>query len=404
LAGATAVALAAALVAGCAVVERGATAGAAHSRPDDARERQVLATLQPGNERIWSHVAEELRILHGVSLRASWFLRSLGEQCLVLEVPAGRAAAEVAVRLATHPRVATASPTRRFRLLAGEDDPYAPLQSAEAPLRLAEAHRLATGRGVSVAVVDTGLELTHPDLVGRVRRAHDFAGRERGQFTSELHGTAVAGVIAARAGNGIGGLGVAPQADLWALRACWQEPAGARGAVCDSYTLAQALDLAVVEGARVVNLSLAGEPDALLERLVRTAIAKGAVVVTAAEGDPPDFPASVAGVVAVHAWPGERPRPPGAPPIPDGALVAPGVDILTTVPPGGFDFVSGSSFSAAQVSGVVALLLERAPGLAPAEVARLLAESATPASTAPAAPRLVDACAALARALGRDTC
>lgn len=364
--------------------------------------REILATLEPGNERIWPRVAEELEILFAVRVRASWKMRALGEQCLLLELPPGRDVDETVARLERHPRVATVTVTRRFAVLAAGDDPYEHLQVAEAPLHLTLAHRVASGRGVSVALVDTGLEIDHPDLVGRVLRAHDFVGADRGAFTSEVHGTAVAGVVAARAGNGVGGVGVAPEAEIWALRACWQEPATSRSAVCDSYTLAQALDLAVAEGARVVNLSLAGERDALVERLIQVALARGVVVVAAATGSPPSFPASIPGVIAVYAWSGDRPETRSAP-FPDGALVAPGVDILTTVPRGGFDFVSGSSFSAAQVSGVAALLLEQRPELRPQEIEEILRFSASPVRAAEG-PRLVDACAALARALGRDLC
>jgi hypothetical protein len=390
-------ALALALLAGCGSLELAATPA---ERP--AAGQEILATLEPGNERIWSHVAGELEVLFGVRLRAAWMMRSLGEQCLLLDLPAGRDVAGTVAGLERHPRVATVTATRRFEVLGTGDDPYAHLQVAAAPLQLALAHRVASGRGVSIAIVDTGLEIDHPDLAGRVRRASDFVGRERGAFTSEMHGTAVAGVVAARAGNGVGGVGVAPEAELWALRACWQEPATSRSAVCDSYTLAQALDLAIAEGARVVNLSLAGERDALVERLIRVALERKVVVIAAAEGAPPSFPASIPGVIAVHAWSGERPAPRGAR-IPDGALVAPGVDILTTVPRGGFDFVSGSSFSAAQASGVVALLLEQRPELGPAEIEELLRLSARPVAAANG-PRLLDACAALSRTLGRELC
>lgn len=391
-------ALAAALwLVGCAV----APAPEGPAPPAVGGERRLLATLRPGAEALWRNVARELGNLHGVALQASWFMASLGEQCLVLEAPLGKSPAEVASRIAHHPRLSGAAAVGRFRVLAsGAGDPYSHLQRFAERIRLAPAHRLATGRGVTVAVVDTGLELEHPELAGRVVRASDFVGHGGG-FTSDVHGTAVAGVLAARADNGVGIAGVAPEAELWALKACWQEPPTARTAVCDGYTLAQALDAAIVAGARVINLSLAGEPDALVERLVRQALARGAVVVAAAEGDPPEFPASIDGVLAVHAWSEEGPIRTDAPPLPGSALVAPGSDILTTVPRGGFDFLSGSSFAAAQASGVAALVLEVRPEMKPAEIGALLRDTA---AAAPGGARLLDACAAVVRARGAGSC
>src|SRR5258706_13081491 len=98
---------------------------------------------------------------------------------------------------------------------------------------------MATGRNVLVGVVDSQLERSHPGLVGQVRVARDFA---RGPPSlGEQHGTGVAGIIAARADNGIGIVGVAPGASLMALRACWQPSPTAPATICDSLTLAQAL-------------------------------------------------------------------------------------------------------------------------------------------------------------------
>jgi subtilisin family serine protease len=358
---------------------------------------RILVTLTAGSERLWRGVAGELAQLDGVRVVAAWFVQSLGEECLILEAPTGSAVERVAEHLGSHPRVSGVSPVRRYRLLGAPGaDPYVPLQIVASTLQLEQAHRLATGRGVRVALIDTGIDLQHPDLAGRVARVADFVSQPAGKFAADIHGTEVAGVLAATGGNGIGLVGVAPGAELWALRACWPESPGAREAVCDSYSLLQALDFAVTAGAQVINLSLAGPRDVLLERVVREAVRRGIVVVAAAEGDPPSFPASVQGVVAVYAWTEARPVAADAPAVPSGALAAPGVDVLTTIPGGGYDFVSGSSFSAAQASGVAALLLERDPKLRPAEIAARLAASAVEQRDAPTgAVRLLDALAAV---------
>ena len=248
-------------------------------------------------------------------------------------------------------------------------------------MRFDLAHRWATGRGVTVAVIDTGIDVGHPDLDGRVVRADNFVDRGTHSFTSDVHGTAVAGVLAAVEGNGIGIAGVAPEARIHSLKACWPLPEDGDRAVCDSYTLAQAVDRAVTAGARILNLSLSGPSDALLARLLGAAIARGVAVVAAADESRADlgFPASLPGVIAVRVAPrgelaeavAERAAAAGG----DGALYAPGVDVLSTVPGGGYDFFSGSSMAAAHVSGLAALLLERQPRLTPAELAHRMAAS-----------------------------
>jgi subtilisin family serine protease len=213
-------------------------------------------------------------------------------------------------------------------------------------------------------------------------------------FTADVHGTAIAGVIAARANNSLGIVGVAPGAVLFALKACWQADPASRAAVCDSYTLAQAVDFALREGAQVLNFSLTGPRDPLLSQLLEVAGERGVVVLAAAPSSragasDSGFPASHPGVLAVHAagMLGDGPNDDGSPSpsvVPSVApaagapvqLAAPGLDILSTAPRNGYDFYSGSSLAVAQVTGVVALLLEYRPELTPAEVAKVLRRTA----------------------------
>jgi len=368
----------------------------------------LLVTLDPGSASSWRAVASELAALDGARVVASWFMASLGEQCLVVEAPVGLEAGELARLVRRRPRVSGASAVTQYRVLGGAapaEDPYSHLQRFAGVLGLSVAHRHATGAGVRVAIIDTGIDVEHPDLAGSIERANDFVGKGAG-FTADIHGTAVAGVVAARAGNGIGVSGVAPEAKLWALKACWQEAPGSVAAICDSYTLAQALDAALVGGVRVLNLSLEGAQDPLIERLVDEAIRRRIAVVAAAEGDPPGFPASIPGVIAVHVWAGESPVIVEERPAPRGSLVAPAIDVLTTVPRGGYDFFSGSSFAAAQASGVAALVLELRPGLTSEELGKLLLESAVPVTQVGSGRTLrrLDACAAVASVTGAADC
>ena len=213
----------------------------------------------------------------------------------------------------------------------------------------------------------------------------------------------MAGVIAASANNGVGIVGVAPGAEIYALKACWQQPPGSREAVCNSYTLAKAVDFAILQDVQVLNFSLAGPPDPLLGRLIGAALAKGIVVVAADGGTPAlELSRQLQGVIGIL---GSDPK--GGAIAPAGTkllstLAAPSVDILTTAPKASYDFFSGSSFAAAQVSGIAALLLEKSPKLTPAQLAAVIRKTARPLPPSPLAQ--VDACAAVASVAGDARC
>jgi subtilisin family serine protease len=264
-------------------------------------------------------------------------------------------------------------------------------------MQLEAAQQWASGRGVDIAVIDTGIDVHHPELAGRIAMSEDFV--DPPAKGGETHGTAVAGVIAADAGNGIGIIGVAPDVKLLALRACW--PVQGKS-VCSSFTLAKALTFALERAPQIVNLSLAGPEDPLLDRLLQLVLARGITVVAACRGPECDsFPASVPEVIAVS-----NVEPAGAVAVASGTphvepLIAPGNDIITTMPNGTFDFVSGSSISAAHVSGIIALLLQRRPDLTPASLRLALSQSVRPVGTAAG---VVNACQALASLLDGAGC
>lgn len=376
------------LLAGCATAPapEGVAPGTSPGAP------QLMVMLAPAPPAILGANTAALAQTYRLRTVYSWTLASLGEQCVVFEVTGGRKAEDLARRLASDPRVGSVQTIEIFEVLAEPspwNDPYAHLQHSAETLHLQQAHRWATGKGVRIAVIDTGVDLDHPDLRGRVVKAQNFVDQGESSFTTDFHGTAVAGVIAAAANNEVGIVGVAPQAQIYALKACWQQPPGARQAVCNSYTLAKAADFAITQGAQVLNFSLAGPPDVLLTRLIKVALERGIVVVAAAPSRPDakSFPASLQGVIGISGS-----DPPGPP---ANYLGAPALDILTTVPRGSYDFFSGSSLAAAQASGVAALLLERNPKLTPPELAALFHKTARQAR--------IDACAALAGA-GAGSC
>jgi Subtilase family len=328
-----------------------------------------------------------------------WPMRSLGVHCAVFEVESGASIDEVIARLAADERVDSVQRMQEFELQESNargawDDPYLSLQRSLEDSGITRAHHWSTGRGVRIAVIDTGIDVKHPDLRGQAVEVRNFISDGAG---ADRHGTAVAGVIASVAGNQQGIVGVAPGSRLLALQACTQQNAAGRGS-CTSFSLARALDHAITAGSDVLNLSLGGPPDPLIERLLARAIEEDIVVVAARADDNPGaaFPASLPGVIAV----GSVPAPADA-----GRLIAPGLDVLTLVPPDGYDYLSGSSIAAAHVSGIVALLLERAPSLHASDVGRLLARTSRPVARPGAdSLRVVSACDALAAVSGSVRC
>ena len=284
---------------------------------------------------------------NGLMLVDDWPLPILGLDCYVMDLPPSASPDEVAERLARDPRVAWAQPMHVFRSL-GHDDPLFGVQPAAGEWRLNEVHAAATGRDVRVAVVDSGVQLDHPDLAGQVTSHANFAGDR--EERAETHGTAVAGIIAARADNHAGIAGVAPEARLLALRACRER--SAPETTCSTLGIALALHAAIDRGAQVINLSLGGPFDRLIDQLLGAAMTRGIPVVAAADRgvSAGGFPASVPGVVAVVDE--------NAGIAPAGMVAAPGTDVPSSLPGSRWGFVSGASYAAAHVSGLLALMID----------------------------------------------
>lgn len=337
-------------------------------------------------------IADELASAHGLVVESDWPMPALGVDCFLMKAPANQPLQAVLDALSQDSRTAWAQPLHDFHSLA-HNDPLFALQPAADAWHLAEVHAVTTGRDVTIAQLDTGVELKHPDLAGQISVAENFV--DASPYTAEEHGTAVAGIIAARADNGIGIAGIAPGARLMALRACWQVDATA---ACNSFTLAKAFQFALERGARVINLSVTGPEDKLLHLLLDAALVRGVTVVGAV--DPltagGGFPASHPGVIAVSTQ--------GVTDAGDPAqtVAAPGRDVPTTLPVDRWGFVDGTSFAAAHVSGLVALLQQVAPSLSPEQMRALLRVGARTVSSQTG--QEIDVCAVLARAAGACSC
>lgn len=377
----------------------------AAEQPAAADDRRILVMLKLGAEHYRAgadyggggygdavgqaaRVREARRIAkeHGLELVENWPMPVLGIDCVIMVVPAGRSLETVTAELSALPDVAWSQPINRFHVEAAKAVPMSAApndelyraQPASQLWQLDRLHDFATGRGITIAVIDSRIDTAHPDLAGQISASQNFAGEANP--AAERHGTGVAGIIAARANNSVGIVGVAPGARVMGLRACWERPGD--GTVCDSLSIAKALSFAIERRANVINLSLSGPDDRLIAALIGISLARGADVVAAVDSSRPDngFPASVAGVIAVTEKVLSAPH--------ARAYIAPGADVPTTEPGGKWYLVSGSSYAAAHVSGLAALIQQtnRANG--------------TRVATATALGNRgeIDACAALARA------
>jgi hypothetical protein len=194
------------------------------------------------------------------------------------------------------------------------------------------------------------------------------------------------GLIAAVANNHVGIVGLAPRAHVEVLEACWQLAPASDAAACNTFTLARALAAALASDVQLVNLSVAGPADPLLAALVQVGLKRGVTFVGAAAGPDAPFPTAIAGVITAAGT--EQTPPPGA-------LAAPSQHVMTLRPAGEYDFESGSSIAAAEITSVLALLMSASP--ARLSSATLLSLLTGPTPVRAGSPLPVDVNAAIER-------
>ena len=240
-----------------------------------------------------------------------------------------------------------------------------------AKLGLVEAHGIATGKNVKVAVIDSEIDGQHPDLAGVITGTFDALPST--DQTPHPHGTGMAGAI----GSHQRLLGIAPGARILGVRAFGVSDNGAQGT---SMNIVKGLEWAVQQGAQVINMSFAGPRDPILEQAIKSLKDRG-IIMIAATGNagpksPPLFPGADVNVIGVSATDVDDKTYKNAVRGKQVAIAAPGVDILVPAPAGGYQLTTGTSVAAAHISGVVALMLERNPRLTPADVRAILSATA----------------------------
>jgi len=332
--------------------------------------RQILVLIDQGQPQ---SLGAELASTYGLELLSSRPVTLLAARAELFRVRAGRSETAALAALQRDTRVRSAQFNLRYFQSSDGRRQTAPIpQYGPRNVRLPEAHQLALGRDVAIAVIDSAVDTEHPDLEGAIVRSFDAVGGR--DSAPDFHGTAVAGIIRSR------GIveGVAPQAQIMAVRA-FHSKAGSLPETTTEILLV-GINWAAENGARVLNMSFVGHRDGHLQELLQTVKRKGIILVAAAGNAGPKaapaFPAAYPEVIAVTAVDEKDRRYQHANRGRYIAVAAPGVDILVPVQRGRYELVSGTSFATAYVSGIAALLLERDPTVDQAAVAQLIAAGA----------------------------
>jgi len=310
---------------------------------------------------------------------------------------------EVVKRLEALPSVVYAQPNYIYRMAGAPDDTYYSQQWAHQITNAEAAWDITTGSSdIIIAVLDTGVDLTHPEFAGKIVHPADYVTDDGDDIPQDenAHGTHVAGIAAGQGNNGQGIAGVSWNAKIMPVQVLGADGRG------DTAAVREGIRWAYQHGAKVINMSLAGEyPDYYVQQAITEAHNAGVLVVAASGNEAtsqPRYPAAMNHVLAVGAtdhedkWayysntgthldvvaPGGDKRPPNI-----------GTGIYSTTPMEmtyqmledltfpEYDYFQGTSMAAPYVSGLAALILSLDPGLGPDEVEQIIKESAVDLGT-----------------------
>ncbi len=266
---------------------------------------------------------------------------------------------EVLSTLLSDPRVSQAQPNNWYQVVSRNKPKKAPpAQYTLAKLAIGQAQEISQGRGISIAVIDTGIDAKHPSLSKAIAASFDAVGD--GKNAVGKHGTAIAGLIAGQGKV----TGVAPLSKLLAARAFYLNRKYNKP-MTSSMILLRALDWSFKNKARIFNMSFTGPYDPLVRTALDNAYKQGVILVAAAGNGgpkaPPAYPAAYRNVIAITALDSKDRLYPQANRGSYLTAAAPGVNLLVPSLKKGYTFSSGTSLAAAHISGLIALLLERNP-------------------------------------------
>ncbi|MBL1293604.1 MAG: S8 family serine peptidase [Thiotrichales bacterium] len=291
--------------------------------------------------------ATEIADDHGLIILLEWPLRNLNVHCFAIKRPS----ANVLTALKNDARVRWVQPFNDFIVKTS----HTTITSKISPTKQFFNDISERGNDIDIAVIDTSADISHPDLLLSRIIESNFVGN-RGLPSKELHGTAVVGLIAAKPNSPDGIAGLANEANVHLLRGCWQNSKGQ--GVCNTLTLALAFDAAIDLQPDVLNLSLTGPYDKVLNELLVVLLKKNTLVVAAYDenrGAKERFPLQQPGVIYAYGTDDESQQP-----VADDILYAPKHAVSLT-PMAGYELVSGHSIATPHIAAMAACLMNRNP-------------------------------------------
>jgi subtilisin family serine protease len=326
---------------------------------------EVLFELKAG---VSPQAADAIARRQRLQRLASQPLELIGTTLYRYKIKDRRSVPTVIATLERDPRIGPVQPNYLYTLQDGQNGRFAGDQYAGRKMHLPEAHAISNGEKTLVAVIDSGVDSTHPEILGAITESYDAINGGKGEKATPgtevagiVHGTEITGIIASHAAL----TGAAPQAHILAVRAF--KGGGRVAVVGETFDILVGIEWAVVKhNARIVNMSFGGPPDPVTSRMLAGGAQRGVIVVAAVGNEgkaaKPLFPAADENVIAVTATDRGDVVFKDASHCTTTCVAATGVEIFAAAPNGTpactYKYDSGTSMAAAQVSGVIALLLD----------------------------------------------